>query len=554
MAMAQEKTDEETYSISLVKTAEEGKEIYELEDKRVLAETYTVQRGDHVWQLFRERGLLKKRNLTELLSTLQKLNKSLASLDLIHPGEKLIIPLHIAPGSGILARTQEVVETSLAFLKDLDLQDYTVKEGDHLVKIVKGLYDIPQDHLYNEYLELVKTLNPFIEDLDRVYPGQVVRLPIYSPQIVRLPVRRTPPPKQKYKVQKVERHILNDQLMQIFTLIGEEWVQTGEHFIPLKSSGEVNLRAKSFPIINLSNGNKVIVDLYGNLPKKMANLIQASWENYKIVRLGKEEDLRTALNKILPVCEYNKIYESGEPFELGGDIPLRLTADWIIKPTAAPSGEKDNMIMITLVHDPDPKTPQPIKGFLGNLGIKAIDYPSGEGPIDESTDKVEILKPGNDMSSLTEMLLNLTGQEYKKQVQISVYQSGKGDFDLVINADFLLNMDGKDYIIDLTGLDDQFTSLLKEHQFSVLSLAGEKDPLHIVSSTLKFLGVQFDSKPHHFMATKRDKSKNIMLTIPSIIFRDNNNQNILATPLVIPYEIANFLSQRGYKIFDLTLS
>lgn len=446
------------------------------------------------------------------------------------------------------------METSLAFLKDLDLQDYTVKKGDHLVKIVKGLFNIPQEHLYNEYLELIKTLNPSIVDLDRVYPGQVVRLPIYSPQIVRLPVRRTPSPKQKYKVQKVERHILNDQLMQIFTLMGEEWVQTGEHFIPLKSSGEVNLRAKSFPIINLSNGNKVIVDLYGNLPKKMANLIQSSWENYKIVRLGKEEDLRSALNKILPVCDYNKIYESGEPFELGGDIPLRLTADWIIKPTATPSGEKDNMIMITLVHDPDPKTPQPIKGFLGSLGIKAIDYPSGDGPIDESTDKVEILKPGNDMSSLTEMLLNLTGQEYKKQVQISVYQSGKGDFDLVINADFLLNMDGKDSIIDLTGLDDHITSLLKEHQFSVLSLAGEKDPLHTVSSTLKFLGVKFDSKPHHFMATKRDKSKNIMLTIPSIIFRDNNNQNILATPLVIPSEIARFLSQRGYKIFDLTLS
>lgn len=97
VAMAQEKTDEETYSISLVKTAEEGKEIYELEDKRVLAETYTVQKGDHIWRLFRERGLLKKRNLTELLSTLQKLNKSLASLDLIYPGEKLIIPLLIAP-------------------------------------------------------------------------------------------------------------------------------------------------------------------------------------------------------------------------------------------------------------------------------------------------------------------------------------------------------------------------------------------------------------------------------------------------------------------------
>ncbi len=556
ISMAQEKKEEETYSISLTKTAEADKDIVEVEDKKVLTETYTIQKGDHIWQLFRERGLLEKRNLTELLSTLKNLNKSLSDLDLIHPGEKLIIPLQIAPGKGITiaSETDEATKASLAFLKKLDLQNYTVKSGDYLVKIVQDHYTVPEQHLYNEYLNLVKILNPSIANLNLIYPGQVVKLPIYSPQIVRLPIPRTSPPKHRYKIQKVERNILNDQLRQIFTQMGEEWVQTGEHFIPLKSSGQANLKAESYPIINLSNGNKVIVDLHNNLPQKMSKLIQSSWENYKVVHLGKDEDLRTALNKILPACDYNKIYNLGEPLELGGDIPLRITADWIIQSPAGLTGEKDKMIMITLVDEPAPKTPQPIKGFLGSLGIKAIDYPPGEEPIDQSTDTVEILKAGSDGSSLVEVLLDLTGQAFNKQVRISVYQSEKSDFDLVINADFLLNVEGKDAIIDLTGLEPGMVSLLREHQFLVLSLAGEEDPSSLVSKTLKFLDVQFDSKPCQFMATKRDESRNIMLTIPCIIFRDNNNQKILATHLVIPYEIVSFLSQRGYKVFDLTLS
>ena len=32
------------------------------------------------------------------------------------------------------------------------------------------------------------------------------------------------------------------------------------------------------------------------------------------------------------------------------------------------------------------------------------------------------------------------------------------------------------------------------------------------------------------------------------------NEGVVGGQLVLPHEIANFLSQRGYKIFDLTLS
>lgn len=85
----------------------------------------------------------------------------------------------------------------------LDLENYTVKSGDSLEQIVKGRYNIAQKDLYNEYLESIKRLNPSLEDLDSIYPGQTITLPIYSPQIGKVPIQATPPaPEPDYKTKK----------------------------------------------------------------------------------------------------------------------------------------------------------------------------------------------------------------------------------------------------------------------------------------------------------------------------------------------------------------
>ena len=123
---------------------------------------------------------------------------------------------------------------------------------------------------------------------------------------------------------------------------------------------------------------------------------------------------------------------------------------------------------------------------------------------------------------------------------------------MIINADFFLRTKGKNAIIDMTGLGPEIISFLKEHQFLVLSLAGEKDPLAMIIKALSFLNVQFDPGPHHFMATTRDDSRNIQLTLPGIIFSDNHGKAILATKLNIPHEIAAFLSEKGYCVLDLS--
>jgi hypothetical protein len=545
--------DEETYSISLVQTAEVDKEIRQLDEKKVLIEPYVVKKGDHIWQLFRERGLLEKRNLPELLAVLKRLNVSLTNLDLIYPGDKIVIPLTISPVPG-LGRKGPPIPASLEDLKDIKVENYVVKKGDTLVKVVKEQYKVPREKITDEYIQLLARLNPEIQDIDFVQPGQVVRIPIFTPQVVRVAIGSEGSEgsfEAGFEELTEEMTALSHHLMEIFSLMGEEWVETGEHFVPLKSGGQVKLKADSFPIVNLFNGNRVIVDLSNNLPDKMAQLITSNWKNYRVVHLGKGVTLRQALDKILPACDYEKVYDRGEPLVLSGDIHLRMTADWIIKPS---EGEDGQTILITLTDRHSAKTPPEIRGFLATLGIKAIEYPPTDELATEPGPKIEIMQAGHEKPELIEMVLNLTGHTYHRDVDIPIYEAQKTDFNLIVKADFLLPMDGKNGIIDFRGLGPDVVALLREHHYEVLPLARETYPPAVVSQILKFIGVQFDADPHAFMATPRDASKNISVTIPGIVFQDNRGRNVFASQLALPNEIAGFLTRKGYKILSLALS
>lgn len=553
---SKEKGKEETYSIFLTKTAEGVKkqQTYMVGEKKFLTETYTIKRGECIWKIFRDRGLLKRRDLPDLIAALKSLNSSLKNIDLIYPGQKIIIPLPIdKKGELSLASRQIPIKTiDVDSVEDIEWENYRIKPGDSLIRVIEARYHIPKKYLYDEYLNLVRKLNPFIQDLNIIHPGQLIRLPICSHPIVRKAIE--PARLRSKRTEQISTGIaaLRYALGRIFTEIGEEWIQTGEHVIPFKAGGQIKLKADSYPIISLSNGVRVIVDLYNDLPEKVAHLIRSSWKSYRIVHL-KNDDLRMALDKILRLCDYHKVYKRGEPVEIKDDISIQITADWIIKPTSGQSSDREKFIMITLMEGETPKTPQAIKGLLGRRGIKVIDYPSKDEPLKEPPAKIGTLNPGDRKTALVEMLLNLTGQQFSKKIEIPLYQSQKRDLTLIVKADYSLNIKGRDCIIDLTGLGQDIISMLHENQFSVLSLAGENNPSSIVSKTLNFLGVEFDSKPLSFMATNRDSSRNIKLIISGIIFHDYNSQTVLATELRIPKEIISLLAKRGYTILNLPL-
>jgi len=547
---------EETYDISLVKTADVANngDIHEIDGRKVLAESYTVKDGDHLWQILRERKLLEKRNLVELLSVLKKLNGSLDNLDMIHPGESIIIPLAISPLAGGPGPSKAIPpETiSLEAVNNINLEEYVVKQGDSIVKVVEDLYDVPENELYNEYLSRLRELNPDISDLNTVYPGQKIRIPIYSPKVVRLPIKETQPVSEPMTaVQREEVKAIAGQLGEIFTLIGEQWLQTGEHFFPLKTGGQLKLNAESYPIVDLKSGKKIIVDLYNDLPVRMGSLITSNWDNYGIVHIEGKDDLKKAFEKITNVCGYKKIYGPGEPFVSGGEIPVRVAADRIIEQDKGASSDGKWITAINFCDADSYRIPDVIKEYLGLSGLKIIDYPLLKVAAETKDNETDIVDIKDDGYSLVETLLNLTGQNYSTNVELPVYKNGKGDFDLVVKADYSVNINEKVYIIDLSGLGKDIVSLLEDHQFMVYSISNKSSSSSIVTGVLNFLGIKYKADPHQFLATNGPETKNIILNIQGVSFRDKDSKNVFATPLNLTRELFLFLNMNGYKVLQL---
>ena len=551
-SLIQANDKEKAYSISLIKTAEIKKNVHKLDDIKVITETHTIKDGEHIWQILRKKGLSKKKDFPRLLEILKKLNKSFDNLDLVKPGQQIIIPLKITP---LYPRTskKEIHQQEIEQFKDLDdlnFENYTVEQGDSLIKVIKSKYPIPRKYLFNQYLKLVKKLNPSIAQLDKIYPRQIIRLPIYTPVIIRKPIKKSLIGLKATDLSTQETTLF-DGLKTIFTEIGEEWVQTGKHFIPLKSGGQIDIAAQSFPIINLRNGLRIIINFKNKLPDRMARLIENSWKNYRIVTLMNDE-LGPALNHIFNVCNYARIIDKNETLEIRGDVNLKIMGDWIIKPEEDKASKKSDIIILNLINIPANITSPMIKKYLFRIGVKVIDYPStGDKEGIWDVDKSLLLQGGGNPTSIIENILNIHNQAYSREEKIPVYESQKADFKLIIQADFFLRIKGIDAIIDLSGLDPDVIALLEEHQFRILSLADEKKPLNIASKTLEFIGSRIVPVPT-FWCSARKNDRNIQISVPGLIFLDTDKTSVFATENRLPNEIEVFLTKQGYKILTLS--
>ncbi len=330
--------------------------------------------------------------------------------------------------------------------------------------------------------------------------------------------------------------------------MGEQWIHSGEHFIPMKSGGHINLKADTYPIVKLHGGMTLIVDLHNSLPPQMGRVIESSWGTYRIVHLSPRDDLKSAFDKILKAFQYPKIFKQGEPLKLSGTIPISITGDWIIIPPRNPSDQQPGFVVINFLDDPNQAVPQTIKAYLKQQGVAVVEYPSVEAPGKPLLEKTP--ETAVDSAALIEMVLTLTGHPHDSRVKIPAFESQNDDFKLTVTADFLLKTHGRERVIDLSGLDPEIVALLKERGISVLSLSKEKDPLAMASKTLGFLGWQHKMGPHT-LSTAPHSKKNIKLTLSGVIFSTEQGHSVFMTPLSLAPEVALFLYQKGYRVVTL---
>jgi len=260
--------------------------------------------------------------------------------------------------------------------------------------------------------------------------------------------------------------------------------------------------------------------------------------------------------KFLHVSNYYKILKPGEQYKIrSGDIGISISGDWVIIPHKGEKNIPEKIAVISFINSSSEQTPGAIRAYLNKLGIKVIDYSDfivPKGLADDVTIEKKISIEKKIDFPLPSLLLNLAGQSFSSNVNIPVYQGMDSRFNFIIQADLFFNRQKRDCIIDTTGLSPAIVSLLKKHQFLVLSLAGKKDLNRVTELMLGFLGISYDSDQHHFLAADRDETRNITLTVPGISFYDLEGEKILATDKRMSTELVSFLNQKGYNLLELS--
>lgn len=138
---------------------------------------YTVQDGDSLFTILKKQGF-SETQIQNLLPVIQQANPLMESVDKIHPGQMLLLPL----GQHQETRPQLVPSKTKDTLPDSSSHvPYIVRSGDTVINIFEQ-YGISRPLIFSQYLPLFRKLNPRIANLDHLRQGQEVLLPLPQAQ------------------------------------------------------------------------------------------------------------------------------------------------------------------------------------------------------------------------------------------------------------------------------------------------------------------------------------------------------------------------------------
>jgi hypothetical protein len=458
---------------------------------------------------------------------------------------------------------------------DLIVEEHVLMPGEYLVNVLRNTYNIPDHLIFNEYLNLIKEINPDIKDINNIKDYQTLLIPLNSPpknkeyRIIikdKGAVPRTtskireqkklsvPVPKSKrtLSLEKVNiNRIIQEGLSPLLLESGGILQQEGIHEFPDFEDSQLSLDTSTYPLIEFGNNAKIILDYHNRLPIEIKDVIKSNWDNYKIVPYGENRGFESILNQLIKEMNFHKVIKHGEPLVVGQDVLIKIVADWIIYPDVS----SNKVFIINLVHSPEQKTLTAIRNYLIEHSVKLVDIDLFEEKGEESSLIKDDIEEGSGLSELSTMdftdklafvdgILDLAGQDYSQNMPISVYSRDNTGLALNITIDRTFVKNGKKHLIYLKNKPSKLLGILKKQGFPLLILASDEDAVTTIDKLLDFLNIRYKSPIIRFSASRTDQENKIWINIPGIFFETAGNK-VLLTHLSLNPSLISFLEEKG---------
>ena len=575
----------------------------------VHCEPYTIQEGDWLWKILEDKYNIPADQRQHFLHILKSINPEIFNADSVYPGQKIFVPIklevpssasssfyikeHVVQSgqcvSGILYRTYKVPKHKLFsdFMKHFRNLNPTI-EDPNLIRINQRiLVPVPKPGTKKEHEITPKKSTEQIVT-KKVDKPEVSPVPVPMPKPGTKKEREITPKKSTEQIvtKKVDKpevspspggvreevdstekerpvtplstqrapKAFEDSIGAFFSDIGDSYNNKGSYHIPIPGGGELTLDTTAFPMLEMENGRRVVMDLDDALPAKIEKMIESNWENYRFVNIQRNESVGSVFSKIFSLAGYESVARGDKPTRLGGDITVEVWSDWIIIKDKD-SARQGRSLAVNLVGEGGEGVPPPIKNYLEERGMRVVDFSLG-GRKEEEKGLVKAMVRGEEETmalnsstnrGLVQALLALTDQPFTINAKQSLSKTSSTGFKMGITADISLKRADKDFIISLQDLPDDLVEMLNENGYSVLEIREAENRESIISRVLGFLDIKFSSSKFEFHTARKGDPHDIAISIPGFLFNENPSRKVLLTKVNLDKNLNLFLRERGVK-------
>ena len=510
----------------------------------ILCEPYIVQKNDWVSKLFRQKGEIAQKDYPKFISIFRRLNPYIRNIDLIRPGQYILIPLKRLkkddlPGqsSGIVTIPFVTISKITEILNTYSTK-YKVKKEDCVSILVARRFGAYGTESYKKGFELFKFINPAIADPNFIYTGQVIHIPDASlrkqPWYYSLfdgldNIKRAVGPKDQPIAPEIQRVKQGSPFFKTASILNAKLLDKGTYYFPEKKEEEFELDLSKFPMLEFKDGTMIIFSGDSQIKKPELSVLKSSWSDVNVVSIAPDASMEQILDSVFNVIK-KEPYVDRLSFSDHG-VKTVVSARWITdKPYA--TEKKKRHVCITLIEDLSERTPESISRYLDQHGISIIDIIVDNTETEQRSkiteeenhiaEDVITINPANRRAFVND-LVTAIGFNYAKNIKITFPYAG---IQVEAISNLVTTKDGSHLLIDFEDLYGDAITSIQKTGFDIIQVKKKDNPYTIIQNLLTGTGVSYTNDPT-FFAAKRPVTYNTALTIRGFLATNTGSRTLL---------------------------
>jgi len=538
----------------------------------ILCDPYVVQKDDWVYKIFRQKGELSSKDFREFLSIFKRLNPHIHNIDRIRPNQQIIIPLKkIEPGTFPDQASGTVTIPFVTISKVADLlnsysSSYDVRKGDSISKLLSKRFGQYGTKSYQEGVQIFKTINPQVVDLNYIYVGQQLKLPESAVQNqawynslfdnagrIRKDLSETPPastPPVSPTPVASEIKTLEDPISETVAALDGKLRNRGTYFFPRKGQADFELDLSRFPVMELKDGTRIVFANKTDAARADLEELPRLWDKIRIVDIQEDTQAETILRSVMQQSETAAPLTEVSFSDHGMDVTV--TAKWIKVSPADPDGIVRHTC-ISSIENKGQKTPDTIRRYLDQHHVVIKDILENKTLTDMQPDTASsapYVLP--DILALVPIqrkifardLIEALGGQYAKDIAISFPYAG---IQIEAVSNLVSTPSGKEFILDFGDLYGDAVQEIEKTGLKVVQIKHDAHIKTLISRILSELEEAYINDPVIY-AAKRPVQYNTRMRFKGFMVTKLNGSKILISVTPLHNRILQFLNQDKIKV------